>query len=61
MIGDCHSQLHRPGGSAREAIFTAKMVHTRQTLFSPGNLAEPYQLINTDVHKRIRYLETEAA
>ena len=26
-----------------------------------GNLAQPYHSINTDVHKRIRYLETEAA
>jgi 6-phosphofructokinase 1 len=33
--------------------------HMRQTLFDPGNLAQPYHSINTDVHKRIRYLETE--
>ena len=26
----------------------------RQTLFDPGNLAQPYHSINTDVHKRIR-------
>ena len=32
--------------------------HMRQTLFDPGNLAQPYHSINTDVHKRIRYLET---
>src|SRR5215467_5666829 len=31
--------------------------HMRQTLFNPGNLAQPYHSINTDVHKRIRYLE----
>ena len=31
--------------------------HMRQTLFSAGNLAQPYHSINTDVHKRIRYLE----
>ncbi len=30
--------------------------HMRQTLFDPGNLAQPYHSINTDVHKRIRYL-----
>ncbi len=30
--------------------------HMRQTLFNPGNLAQPYHSINTDVHKRIRYL-----
>ena len=27
---------------------------------SPGNLAQPYHSINTDVHKRIRYLATES-
>lgn len=31
--------------------------HMRQTMFDPGNLAQPYHSINTDVHKRIRYLE----
>ena len=35
--------------------------HIRQTLFAAGNLAQPYHSINTDVHKRIRYLEGEAA
>jgi 6-phosphofructokinase 1 len=34
--------------------------HIRQTLFDPGNLAQPYHSINTDVHKRIRYLDPEA-
>ena len=33
--------------------------HMRQTLFNPGNLTQPYHSINTDVHKRIRYLEPE--
>jgi hypothetical protein len=28
----------------------------RQTLFDPGNLAQPYHSINTDIQKRIRYL-----
>ncbi len=42
-------------------IFTAAIghddaEHMRQTLFDPGNLAQPYHSINTDVHKRIRYL-----
>ena len=42
-------------------IFTAAIghddaEHMRQTIFDPGNLAEPYHSINTDVHKRIRYL-----
>ena len=31
------------------------------SLFDPGNLTQPYHSINTDVQKRIRYLETEAA
>ncbi|MGO8765135.1 MAG: 6-phosphofructokinase [Limisphaerales bacterium] len=35
--------------------------HMRQTLFHPGNLTQPYHSINTDVHKRIRYLEAEGA
>jgi ATP-dependent phosphofructokinase / diphosphate-dependent phosphofructokinase len=35
--------------------------HMRQTLFDPGNLAQPYHSINTDVHKRIRYLEAPRA
>lgn len=33
--------------------------HMRQTQFNPGNLAQPYHSINTDVHKRIRYLARE--
>ncbi len=31
--------------------------YMRQTLFDPGNLTESYHSVNTDVHKRIRYLE----
>jgi 6-phosphofructokinase 1 len=31
--------------------------HFRQTMFDAGNLGQPYHSINTDVHKRIRYLE----
>jgi 6-phosphofructokinase 1 len=34
--------------------------HMRQTLFDPGNLTQPYHSINTDVHKRIRYLQADA-
>ena len=34
--------------------------HMRQTLFDPGNLAQPYHSINTDVHKRIRYLGADS-
>src|SRR6266849_203184 len=44
-----------------DAIGSDDAEHMRQTLFNPGNLAQPYHSINTDVHKRIRYLETEAA
>jgi 6-phosphofructokinase len=42
-----------------DAIGNDDAEHMRQTLFDPGNLAQPYHSINTDVHKRIRYLETE--
>jgi 6-phosphofructokinase 1 len=42
-----------------DAIGSDDAEHMRQTLFDPGNLAQPYHSINTDVQKRIRYLETE--
>jgi len=45
----------------RDAIGDDDMEHTRQALFAAGNLSQPYHSINTDVHKPIRYLETEAA
>ena len=43
-------------------IFTAAIghddaEHLRQTLFDAGNLSQPYHSINTDVQKRIRYLD----
>src|SRR5882672_9780051 len=44
-----------------DAIGEDDMEHTRQTLFASGNLTQPYHSINTDVNKRIRYLEAEAA
>jgi ATP-dependent phosphofructokinase / diphosphate-dependent phosphofructokinase len=44
-----------------DAIGNDDAEHMRQTLFTPGNLAQPYHSINTDVNKRIRFLETEAA
>ena len=31
----------------------------RQTQFDPGNLSQPYHSVNTDVHKRIHYLEPD--
>lgn len=45
-------------------IFTAAIgeddaEHMRRTLFSPGNLSQPYHSINTDIAKRIRYLRPE--
>jgi 6-phosphofructokinase len=43
-----------------DAIGSDDAEHMRQTLFDPGNLAQPYRSVNTDVHKRIRYL-TESA
>ena len=39
-----------------DAIGNDDAEHTRQTLFDPGNLAQPYHSINTDIHKRIRYV-----
>jgi ATP-dependent phosphofructokinase / diphosphate-dependent phosphofructokinase len=44
-----------------DAIGDDDAEHMRQTQFAAGNLAQPYHSINTDVHKRIRYLEMEAA
>ena len=40
-----------------DAIGNDDMEHMRQTLFSAGNLTQAYRSINTDVNKRIRYLE----
>jgi len=40
-----------------DAIGSDDTEHMRQTLFNPGNLTHAYHSINTDVHKRIRYLE----
>ena len=42
------------------AIGEDDMEHTRQTLFAPGNLLQPYHSINTDINKRIRYLREDA-
>lgn len=42
-----------------DAIGDDDAEHMRRTLFSPGNLAQPYHSINTDVNKRIRYLSQE--
>jgi ATP-dependent phosphofructokinase / diphosphate-dependent phosphofructokinase len=42
------------------AIGNDDMEHTRQTLFAPGNLVQPYHSINADIDKRIRYIKTEA-
>lgn len=42
-----------------DAIGEDDAEHMRQTLFAAGNLAQPYHSINTDVNKRIRYLEPE--
>ena len=42
-----------------DAIGNDDAEHMRQTLFDPGNLAQPYHSINTDVHKRIRYIDAD--
>src|SRR5450756_295726 len=39
-----------------DAIGDDDMEHMRQTVFAAGNLTQPYNSINTDVNKRIRYL-----
>jgi 6-phosphofructokinase len=44
-----------------DAIGEDDMEHLRQTLFAAGNLMLPYHSINTDINKRIRYLEEVAA
>jgi ATP-dependent phosphofructokinase / diphosphate-dependent phosphofructokinase len=44
-----------------DAIGEDDAEHMRRTSFASGNLAQPYHSINTDVHKRIRYLEGEGA
>lgn len=44
-----------------DAIGEDDMEHLRQTLFAAGNLMQPYHSINTDVNKRIRYLEESVA
>jgi 6-phosphofructokinase 1 len=44
----------------RNAIGEDDMEYMRQTLFASGNLTQPYHSINTDVNKRIRYLEPVA-
>jgi 6-phosphofructokinase 1 len=43
-----------------DAIGEDDMEHMRRTLFAPGNLSQPYHSINTDVHKRIRYMPESA-
>ncbi|MGE3311063.1 MAG: 6-phosphofructokinase [Limisphaerales bacterium] len=39
-----------------DAIGEDDVEHMRQTLFTSGNLTQPYHSINTDVNKRIRFL-----
>jgi 6-phosphofructokinase 1 len=43
------------------AIGEDDVEHMRQTLFAAGNLSQPYHSINTDVQKRIHYLEEDAS
>jgi 6-phosphofructokinase 1 len=40
-----------------DAIGNDDAEYMRQTLFDPGNLVQPYHSINTDIHKRIRYID----
>jgi hypothetical protein len=41
------------------AIGEDDMEHVRRTLFASGNLMQPYHSPNTDINKRIRYLNPE--
>jgi 6-phosphofructokinase len=43
-----------------DALGEDDMESIRRTMFAPGNLSQPYHSINTDVHKRIRYLQEAA-
>ena len=43
-----------------DAIGSDDAEYMRQQLFTPGNLAQPYHSINTDVNKRIRFIEENA-
>lgn len=40
-----------------DAIGADDMEHTRETLFDSGNLFRPYRSVNTDINKRIHYLD----
>ncbi|MCW5889882.1 MAG: 6-phosphofructokinase [bacterium] len=42
-----------------DAIGNDDAEHMRVTLFAAANLSQPYHSINTDVHKRIRYLPAD--
>ncbi len=39
------------------ALGAEDMAALRHTTFDPGNLLRPYHSVNTDIHKRIRYLD----
>jgi 6-phosphofructokinase 1 len=39
------------------ALSESDLEHVRQTAFEPGNLTHPYHSPNTDISKRIRYLQ----
>jgi 6-phosphofructokinase 1 len=40
-----------------DAIGPDDMEHMRHTLFDAGNLYRSYRSVNTDINKRIRFLE----
>jgi 6-phosphofructokinase len=59
-----HMKPSRAGIEYLMQIFTHAIGHDdtenlRETLFAPGNLLQPYHSLNTDVSKRIRYLDIE--
>jgi 6-phosphofructokinase 1 len=42
------------------AIGSDDVEHIRQTLFDSGNLFRPYHSVNTDIQKRVRFLDADA-
>jgi hypothetical protein len=46
-----------PPGYRGDALGLDDLEATRQSLLNSGNLTRPFHSVNTDVNKRIRYLE----
>ncbi len=57
MHGVCGEGIVDEQAIFTDAIGDDDMEHIRRALFAVANLAQPYHSINTDVNKRIRYLQ----